>query len=353
MTIRFGFEAEFASRASELTSLLYDRGWTGTPELHNWHCDCEYCGAIFEDGYRPPIVFRGQRDSSVNGEIISQVFTEEQWESAVNAMEALACAAGDSDGEEPGVRAGLSSRCGFHVHVSDTEIEWMAPQRQQMTMAFLGIERHISGVLGAGMYSAKRDANVTLIGATARWVQNYMYLPTSRYPSDYIAALTGPKMYGEDNSMPTTAYERHPTISDQYRIRRDRTLVMALESDRHADLSFSQHHDTAEVRVFNGTRMAWRMEMNCRFAVWLLRRSGELARRCRNEYPDWDTICLHLPGRGTNANITVDPVMEWDELVERVTEDDSRLAELMVRQYEYLEGRSSRLPLGLERSVDA
>lgn len=192
----FGFECEYASGVAEITRQLYTKGLAGSAEVHPYHCACLACR--FDSGY----IFRVQRDSSCDGEIISHVF--ESTEDARHYMSTLSEIAVEVD-------AAPTSECGFHVHVDPPES--VEDQQKALYTYF-------------------------------HWEDLLQPLAQGRYP------------YVRDNNQPLRA-------EYSYRIGAASLFTKHLEADRHSFLNIHTGHGTWEFRLWNGTRSHWRMEMYC------------------------------------------------------------------------------------------
>lgn len=109
-TRRFGFENELSSGASDVISRLHEKGLAATSRLHYYHCDCDECEV--ED---VEWLFHGQEDSTVDGEIITSILTYGSGK-AEAAFKALAEVHRE-------VRPTVESNAGFHVHVEKDDLD--------------------------------------------------------------------------------------------------------------------------------------------------------------------------------------------------------------------------------------
>lgn len=207
-----------------MTQELHRRGVCGDSVIHEWHCDCDICEDDFD--------FKVQRDSTVDGEVISRVFDD--WNDATAAMTALQDAAIEADAE-PGWEAGL------HVHVAEPPTPIA---RTRAFMAFVRWENAFT-TLAQGRFDAMREMN--------RSVNDDLY----RYVRD--AGLSGrPATYIKEAIAQAADGEHEAAVN---------LLNAHVGSDRHSNLCVHTRFRTWEFRLWNSTRSAWRMELACRMAV--------------------------------------------------------------------------------------
>lgn len=302
MGITYGFEAEFMSGASALIASLHRNGWSSMDRLHDWHCEqrrgpCDHCS--FEGGNRRG--FRGQTDSSCNGEIISPVFGRDDTDDDffTEASTALQENAVEVDAE-PGLSAGM------HVHVKP---------RDPLTMPDLLWEfirwEHVIKVLATGPFSEHRSMNTDVATYAQTWFDMYSRgdFSASARESGLILVAMNSMVDGDRND----------------RLRQ--TLhTFVTEQDRHANLAFSQTHGTAELRVWNSTRSAWRMRMYT-----------SVSRLFAN--PEFLDLIgrVELEGEHNSMRGTFTPEVEANiaKFIETAQEVDPQAAELMERQRDF------------------
>lgn len=234
--MKFGFELEFGTNAAEVVAYLNRKNRHMMPmaEMHRYHCDCGYCSI-------PGSVLRAQTDSSCAGEIITTPF--DNWENAREVMAEIEEAAIEADGE-PGIQAGL------HVHVS---LEESNPVHLiDSFIQFMRWEQVLVGV-AAGRFEANRNANRHV-------AQDMRYLLESEFQRKY-AGLSVPR--GS-----VALINKVLARSDLYE--KERIYTTHRENDRHSNLNVRTRFQTWEFRLWNSTRVAWRMELWCRLSVALI-----------------------------------------------------------------------------------
>lgn len=290
----FGFEAEFQVNVNPLVYALHRAGFSQATELHPYHCRCEDCD--FQVGG----VFRGQRDSSCGGEIISHVFTSDYWESALDAMAALERCAVDVDAI-PGYDSG------FHVHVQKPRTR---AARAQAIAAYI-LWEPVLATIAQGRFPRVRDFNYPLGNAIPDIVANrYEAFAELLDESHDEATLLTAFSTGPDWSILPWL---DPSMSERRRTAFFGTVLayMPIYAGRHCWLSVeTSSGNTWEFRLFNSTRVAWRMEMFCRTAVAFVT-------------PD---ITSALCDVRSDDDITV------QGFINRVYDHDRRLADLIDRQ---------------------
>lgn len=306
MAITYGFEAEFMSGARQLIVALHRAGWSSMDQLHPWHCDrpdrrCDHCS--FEGNNRRG--FRGQTDSSCDGEIISPVFglVDTNNDYFTEASTALQENAVEVDAE-PGRSAGM------HVHVK--------PERRQtfpiLLWEFVRWEQVIK-VLASGPFAEHRQGMNGDVGAYAQtWFEMY---GRSDFPA---SAREGNNIMIAMNTLAGT--------DDVSRVAQLQTTMheWVIGQDRHSNLAFSNRHQTAEIRVWNSTRSAWRMRMFT--SVSRLMANPEFLDLLARTELEGEADPLRGGFRqDTEANLT--------RFIELAGQVDDHCAELMTRQREF------------------
>ena len=210
-----------------LAAALYARNACGDSVIHGWHCDCDDCtGNAFD--------FKVQRDSTVDGEVISRVFDD--WDEAIDAMLTLQEAAIEADAE-PGLSAGL------HVHVAQPRQDL---HRGRAFLAFMAWEEALIAI-AAGRFPYLRDMNRTVNGDMRAWL--YASGTTTRQGAPRWIANALAQARDGDSARAIDLYLGH------------------WGNDRHSHLSVNTRFSTWEFRIWNSTRSAWRMELACRMSV--------------------------------------------------------------------------------------
>jgi hypothetical protein len=242
----FGFEAEFVNGPDRVIQALTERGYAQqTPSgssrsgLHGYHCDCSSCSDLY--GVR----FRAQRDSSCGGEIISGIFDSDHWDVATDCMHALQEAALDVD-------ATIDTSCGMHVHIGSIDgTELAVPSI--LSMAWLGLEPILWEHVAGSAWARRRGSQNNLLSSAM--LEHMMCSPIWNrydvYPRDELDL---------DN---TSA-----TFREAY-VAAFRNMLESMRWDRHCDLARAAHGGVYEIRIFNATRVAWRIELACRLSVAL------------------------------------------------------------------------------------
>lgn len=288
----YGFEAEYEVGAPALIQRLAADGYAADGTLHSYHCDCGNCEFNNEQA------FRGQTDSSCSGEIISDVFGNDDdntdtgyW--PVQLMEVLADRAVEVDAE-PGLRSS------FHVHVG---IEALNPrERADILWQFIRWEPVLQRIAGARWQDQRADMNTTVRDCTRHAFQDY----TDR-------SYTG-------------------STFSEYIPERD-TLMHLLgaqsQADRHSNLNISARRTpTWEFRLWNATRSAWRMELFTGLSVALV-----------------DPAVVHNLSTYEPPQRRHRPASGVDSIAEAVgLAGHSRTAELVMRQAEYLDNQAESAP---------
>ena len=238
-----GFELEFTSGVEQLIRLLTERGFANQREerLHSYHCDCETCRDL--DG----VTFRAQRDSSCpgGGEIISGIFSSDDWDTATAAMHALQEAALDVD-------AAIDTNCGMHVHLGESDGDMLAPA-PILSMAWLGVEPLLWEHVATSVWAQRRGSQNHLLSQTmVDMVQNSRIW--DRHDIYPVAE--------RDLGMTPMGFQQDYVVEF-------RRILGGMGWDRHCDLARANHGGVYEMRIFNATRVAWRIELACRLAVAL------------------------------------------------------------------------------------
>lgn len=290
----FGYEAEFSQNANAVVAELHALGLAGAPRLHGYHCDCDTC--VFDGSW----AYRGQTDSSCSGEIISDIC--DMGQRGVEWMKALETVAVDVDAE-PGPNSG------FHVHVGMADLG--VTNRAEILWQFLRWE-HILERIAGGRWSHQRDGQ----NRTVKTCLSYYFNECTRStltPGSILAWERG--VFGSD---------------DDHALDLKRRLVEEHAcSDRHSNLNTAnRRHPTWEFRLWNSTRVAWRMELFTGLSVALVDPSvvanlGELVPPTR----------LRLPATGIES-----VALACDDA------GHSRTAELLTKQAEYLTLRAGSAP---------
>lgn len=247
---QFGFELEFESNAQALATILAntnlsntdlndDGGWgpngemiIGDSTLHSYHCECGTCESH---------AFRMQRDSSCSGELISNIFTS--IEDIRPYLEAIqeACFTADA---EPGMTAGL------HVHVArDGSLARMNRSDAKRLWQWLRFEPAFERI-AYGRFNCLRDFNT----------------PTRTQLRDFLTYCTG---FDEARRIVRREHNWFAKLDDLIRGMCDEDRDLSLSSiyafsnewDRHGYVATRTRHNTWEFRIWNSTRVAWRMEL--------------------------------------------------------------------------------------------
>lgn len=252
----FGFEAEFQTNVQPLVARLHDAGLCGSPEMHRYHCGCEYCG--WENGY----AFRAQTDSSCGGEVITDI--QYDVDEARDIMVALQEHAVEVDAE-PSLDAGL------HVHVG-------APppgshQRADAFWAYLRWEEVLGSFVAPGRWPSMRAAN-------RRTASDLRDINPGR-TWDWHDAILDSDLIGLTPPWRTASARRqgvpfNPLWVEERVDTNDAAMLgvkylieeHARDLDRHSWLNLSTRgYNTFEFRLWNATRVAWRMEMFVRASL--------------------------------------------------------------------------------------
>ena len=297
----YGFEAEFTTGARALIATLHREGWSSMDTLHDWHCiqrrgPCDHCAfdGPNRDGYR------GQTDSSCDGEIISPVFGRDDHDSPddffLEATNALQEAAVEVDAE-PGQTAGM------HVHVKPDDPGTFF----QLTWEFVRWEEVLK-VLAAGPFPSHRDGmNQNVATHAQTWWEMYGRDQTGHGTPSLAQAMQG---FATGNAPDPLVMRRlYQHIN---------------EADRHANLNFSETHGTAEFRIWNSSRTAWRMRLY----------AGVTRLFATPEFLD-AVSRVELDGDSDRYRFIPNVEANLPKLIEVIDAHDSAVAELVVRQQEF------------------
>lgn len=295
----YGFEAEFMSGARALIATLHREGWSSMDTLHDWHCiqrrgPCDHCGF---DGPNAQ-GYRGQTDSSCDGEIISPVFgrPDTNDDFFLEATNALQEAAVEVDAE-PGQTAGM------HVHVQPNNSDTFYP----LTWEFVRWEEVLK-VLAAGPFPGHRAGmNQDVATHAQTWWEMYG------------RDMTGSSHPSLSQAMQGYATGTAPALSVMQRLYRHIN-----DADRHANLNFSETHGTAEFRIWNSSRTAWRMRLYA--GVTRLFADPEFLSAVSR---------VELDGTGDRYRFIPNVEANLPKLIEVIDSHDSATAELVVRQQEF------------------
>lgn len=324
----FGFETEFASGADLLIAALYERGFAAQQDgrLHSYHCDCTTCRALHS------VTFRAQRDSSCGGEIISGIFTDENWQGAVDSMYALQEAALDVD-------AAIDMHCGMHVHIGGEDIA----NTEHLGMAWLGLEPLLWEHVADGAWGRRRNSNVLL--------------------STMICDVMQSDRVWERHDLYPVPERQLGTCPDQFVREYQNALRYRLQGmgwDRHCDLALAGHGGTYEFRIFNATRVAWRIELACRLSVAICQ--PDIAEHFANQTEEWLFGGAEFGGRmqalrqgyrrsGRQYStreippLLADLPISFDDFMAVMRDHDERLGELLAKQTGYSAARRSVGPM--------
>lgn len=233
----FGIESEYASGAQSLIRKLYVDGHAGMDELHRYHCDCDACDPASE------YPWRGQRDSTVDGEIISHIFHTNYWDFASAAINVLCETARSVD-------CTTSASTGMHIHVAVDNDEGDEAKVGMVALAYLLTERFFTEIVAPGSSRSKREMNTTLMQAFRSYISEYATGSLAEFLDE---RSTDNRVWWIKNA-----------------------LCAAIARDRHVDFNLSTTHPTFEFRAFNATLAEWRMELAARISVAFVERADEI-----------------------------------------------------------------------------
>ncbi len=293
----FGFEVEFAQGVERALPILAREGLLLDGELHRYHCDCSWC-----DNWDNPL--RAQTDSSCGGEIISGIFDTCNWEYALETMDRLCRALDEAD-------VAVSSQCGLHVHIGNIN--------EDLPRTYLGVEHLMTTIVAPGAFDRRRTMNRTLHQAARNLLRNETDHTVSgglRWKRRWGAWMDSCCTSSPDEAL-------------------DSLLVEAIGEDRHVDFNRDVHRTrTSEVRVFNGTRVPWRIELACRLSVALVELSDVFSRIGVTEAWVEHLDCEEPP-----------EICAPSVLTEMLGDIDGRCAELFERQLGHVTGPTPRTSL--------
>lgn len=207
MARRFGFECEVARGATATLEILAGQGFTASEYLHEYHCRCGDC-----DPFHPSYLFHGQEDCTADGEIITSVL-EYGSDRADRAFSSLSAALTKA-------RADVSTGQGLHVHVETVDLTNADKVRAQRLF-----------------YRYQEDIG-ELAGARFGEVRGYNE-PVQLYRTRVNDFWTGDPDYG-----PVTNWVR--------------------------GMWLSCGHPTWEFRLWNATRVEWRMRLAVAVSVAII-----------------------------------------------------------------------------------
>lgn len=241
----FGFELEFEAGAPEVAQHLYSNhgDLIGSDNLHSYHCDCETCDLNGDD----PFLLRAQNDSSCSGELISSVL--DHIDQARPVFEAVQEAAWEVDAV-PGMNSGM------HVHVGMANWRYTSSDRMpqaEMFYQWLRWEK-VFAKIGQGRFDQMRGFNQTKRDQFSYQIERGFYWGDDSHRNRNID-----KFYLGGWSAWFEAVE-----SLEREVRDNLLLEMiqvSREHDRHSFLATHTRHNTWEFRLWNSTRVAWRMEL--------------------------------------------------------------------------------------------
>lgn len=205
----FGFEVEVRSNGEAVREHLYERGLVISERLHAYHCGCDECRYDHEDG-----AFAAQRDCTVDAEFVSRILKHGS-RRANRAVHGIA-------GALQATQAEVHGHTGCHVHVSKDGLDRKATVRlwRLFNRYHLALDEIASG-------------------GQSR-VRTYNSPPRPVPESDGLWAATeaATDRYGGDH------YYRVPDGC----------------SGNFGGSWLVQKQNTYEFRLWNATRMAWRMK---------------------------------------------------------------------------------------------
>jgi len=298
----FGIESEYASNAEQTLRLLYEKGFANDGEMHRYHCDCNTCD------FGSDAIWRGQHDSTVNGELISTIFSTSDWNFALDAIEALCSSARDAG-------ATTSTQTGVHVHVSRAVVGGTPQRSETVALAYFLTERYFTEIVAPGNSRAKREMNRTLLQAFRSYVAEW---------GDFDRFVDANGLYVEN-------VLDHP-FAMGYK------LMAAIGQDRHVDLNIGRRLPTYEFRVFNGTLAEWRMELNARISVAFIDAAHELV-----EASLGDDSVTDLIRQGHDSDYTTKrPTIHVSDFVDILSRYDDKLPALIERQAAFMRTRYAK-----------
>lgn len=238
----FGFEIEFETNAPEVVSYIYQQDPQTLPmeQMHRYHCDCSYCA------FGNHFMLRAQTDSSCSGELISKPFGD--MDEAMPVMRLIELAATEMDGE-PGYEAG------FHVHVSLDTFSWDQLTTSDAFLQFLRWENVLCDI-ARGRFEDHRETNRVVISDLVYVMQNFY--------SRYVRITENRPMPHDPHVLLEKIIPKLSTADKEV------ILIQHRDNDRHSNLNVRTRFDTWEFRLWNSTRVAWRMELWCWLSIAML-----------------------------------------------------------------------------------
>lgn len=248
----FGFEAEYQRNVAPLAQRLAQLNLTIDHHIHNYTCDCEGCmvsiydedaGTIYDSLDIYPL--RVKADSSCDGEVISKVYSSPDDSEVMSLWSQLEETALSVDAEP-----GFSS--GFHVHVGRNHHD--AYNRGLLVLAMASWEDALLK-LAAGRWTRNRNWNMSLNTLLSysfdRIIDQYDIDETPGFDASAMVLDWVRKNSEDANDICVEVAYDHTNI------------------DRHSSMAWSPRHPTLEFRLWNSTRVAWRMELWCRMSLLL------------------------------------------------------------------------------------
>lgn len=276
----FGWESEFATNVPALVMNLRERGLLGMDEMHRYHCECGMCA--FENGFP----FRAQTDSSCGGEVISDIMCDV--DEARDYMSQLQEAAVDVDAE-PSLDAGL------HVHVGVSGRT--TATRARFLWNYLRWENVLGQLVAPGRWPEMRENNYQ----TLRGLANIR--PMNREQTVWLDSEERMPWHGREalrNGIGTPSLD--PIWWEDRLGSNEREMAAVRGSyydamfgmDRHVWINVqTREHNTFEFRLWNATRVAWRMEMYARTSLLFV--NMEARDDLGRTEPTWENL-LDLAG---------------------------------------------------------
>jgi hypothetical protein len=278
----FGFELELASGADAMVAVLHEAGLLPEARLHRYHCDCDWC----RDWTRP---LRAQTDSTVQGELISGVFSGATLDDAWDLLATLESAAVQTSAQ-------ISERCGIHVHVGHRGAAIRPTEFVRTARRYCAVEEHLIRTLAPGRFASKRQMNRTVLEALRYWRD--------------MAGVTSIDFTAPWN-----------------------TVLGAANFDRHLDLNFDHGRTgTTEFRLWNASLMSWRVELAVRLSCFLAEDHGAWVPQA---WAQGAGAMLQDLAWNSQERLIPSP-LTWDELVSVVDATDPACATLMREQARYM-----------------
>lgn len=268
---RFGFECELESGANAVIAELANRGLARTTSLHGYHCGCSDCAHNDVESDGGPL-FRGQRDCTVDGEIITSILTHGT-ENTDRAFSNLADVLART-------RAGIGDDAGFHVHVDKRDMDDL--DKLRLYRLFMRYQTTDLAELASASLDGVRDYNHPIRGADAfvrptgnfehYFAETGMWLYRHQRPYDYLPCNCG--SCGDMPGSPALLRNVERRQSEQAEWDRvfgpsadpfwnDNSLV-PIDQGKGCWLNTYGASDgtrTFEFRLWNSTRVEWRMRL--------------------------------------------------------------------------------------------